>query len=137
MVSFRIIEGFDVLDDIEEDFLELYGDNSLRIVDICNILNITLSQFQNLRRRLVRRGVITTKRNRGGGRKKQRCYSKKHPRNYFYNRWEHKWNVRYKDKYYACFDSEEECKEFVRLMRMCDWDRNKTEELRNKVIRND
>lgn len=134
-VTFNIIEGDDILDRIQDDFLELYDDKRIRKKDICRILGITSSQFQNLRMRLVRRGLIKEVRNpHGGNRKTLINTGKKCPKNYFWNRQQKKWNVKYHNHYYACFKEEKHAKRFVELMRECGWDSSKKKEIKKKVL---
>lgn len=134
-VNFNIVEGDDILDRIQDDFLELYANKRIRKKDICRILGITSSQFQNLRMRLVRRGLIKEVRNpHGGNRKTVINHGKKSPKNYFWNRRQKKWNVKYHSHYYACFKEEEHAKRFVELMREIDWDFERRYEIKRKVI---
>ena len=135
MVNFNIVEGVDPLDDIQEDFIRLYNDDRVRVVDICNEFGISRSQYINLLQRLRRRGEITRVRNPHAGRKKTRQYSKLHPKNYVYNRKEKTFQVRRNGEYYACFKRESDAKRFVELMRECNWDKSKRWTLKDKVLK--
>lgn len=134
MPNFNIIEGEDILDTIQDDFLRLYS-NKVKIKDICKELEISRSQFQNLRMRLVRRGLIKQVRNCNGGRKKRPArYSKKNPKNYYWSKAHKQFHAKYKEEYYGCFKEEEEVKRFVELMRECNWDKSKRHELKRRVL---
>lgn len=133
-MNFRIVEGEDILDSIGDEFLRLYADQSVKVDEICKRLNISKTQFQNLRMRLVRRGVISSKRNKLGGRKKSRKYNKKQPKNYFWSRQNKNFHIKYKEKYYGCFKNEEDAKRYVELMRECGWDRSRMAELKERVL---
>lgn len=134
MVTFNLIEGDDILDRIGDDFVRMYDDGE-SIVKICETLNITRAQFQNLKQRLIRRGLIKNVRNKGAGRKRTLIReNKSNPKNYFYSRQYKGYFVRKKEKYYTCFKKEEDAKKFVELMRECDWDFNRRYELKRKVL---
>ena len=134
MVTFNLIEGDDILDRIGDDFVRMYDDGE-SIVKICETLDITRAQFQNLKQRLVRRGLIKNVRNRGAGRKKTILKgTKSNPKNYFYSRQYKGFFVRKKARYYTCFKKEEDAKRYVELMRECDWDFNRRYELKEKVL---
>ena len=134
MTTFTLTEGDDILDRIGDDFIKLYNDG-VKVSVICQRLNITRTQFQNLRQRLVRRGLITTKRNKNGGRKPQKRYQRDNPKNY-HNRQAKMFKVVYRMQYYGCFKKEEHAKRFVELMRECNWDINKKNELKKEVLMN-
>ena len=136
MVNFRIIENSDPLDDIKEDFIRLYNDDTVRVVDICDEFGISKSQFTNLLQRLRRSGDITSVRNPHAGRKKTRQYSQLHPKNYVYIRNENTFHVKHNGEYYACFKREDDAKRFVELMRECNWDKSRSKELKEKVMCN-
>ena len=136
-MNFRIVEGNDPLEDIAEDFIRLYADETVRVKDICDEFGISKSQYINLLQRLRRRGEITKVRNPHAGRKKTRQYSKLHPKNYVYNRREKVFQVRRNGEYYACFKRESDAKRYVELMRECDWDKSRKDELRQRVLRED
>ena len=135
MVNFNIVEGNDPLEDIAEDFIRLYADETVRVKDICDEFGISRSQYINLLQRLRRRGEITRVRNPHAGRKKTRQYSKLHPKNYVYNRKENVFQVRRNGEYYACFKKESDAKRYVELMRECDWDKSKRWILKEKVLK--
>lgn len=133
-VNFNVVEGVDILDNIQDDFLRLYNDNSLRVVDVCKELDISKSQYQNLRQRMVRRGIISGRRdNRRSGRK-TKLKKPYVPKNYHYNSKLDTHIVQRKCKYYSCFKKEEDAKEFVRLMRECDWDYSRKDDIREEVL---
>ena len=134
MVNFNIIEGNDPLEDIAEDFIRLYADETVRVKDICDEFGISRSQYINLLQRLRRRGEITKVRNPHAGRKKTRQYSKLHPKNYVYNRKENVFQVRRNGEYYACFKRESDDKRYVELMRENDWDKSKRWTLKEMVL---
>ena len=136
-MNFRIVEGEDILDSIQDEFLKLYADKSIKVEEICERLNISQSQFQNLRMRLVRRGIIVSKRNKYGGQKKSTRYNRKEPKNYFWSKQNKKFHIKYKEKYYGCFKKEEHAKQYVQLMRECGWDRSRMAELKQKVLSNE
>ena len=133
-MNFRIVEGVDPLEDIAEDFIRLYADETVRVKDICDEFGISKSQYINLLQRLRRRGEITRVRNPHGGRKKTRQYSKLNPKNYVYNRKENVFQVRRNGEYYACFKRESDAKRYVELMRENDWDKSKRWILKEKVM---
>ena len=134
-MNFRIVEGNDPLEDIAEDFIRLYADETVRVKDICDEFGISKSQYINLLQRLRRRGEITQVRNPHAGRKKTRQYSKLHPKNYVYNRKEKTFQVRRNGEYYACFKRESDAKRYVELMRENDWDKSKRWILKEKVLK--
>ena len=134
-MNFRIVEGSDPLEDIAEDFIRLYADETVRVKDICDEFGISKSQYINLLQRLRRRGEITKVRNPHGGRKKTRQYSKLHPKNYVFNRKENVFQVRRNGEYYACFKQEKDAKRYVELMRENDWDKSKRWILKEKVLK--
>ena len=135
MPNFNIIEGEDILDTIQDDFLRMYFDENYQVKDICEKLGISRSQFQNLRMRLVRQGVIEQVRNNRTGRKKVPArYSKKNPKNYYYDKAHKMFHAKYREEYYGCFKTEDEVKRFVELMRECDWDKSRRHELKKKVL---
>ena len=134
MTTFTLIEGEDILNDIQDDFIRLYHDDNIRVPEICKKLNITKSQYQNLRMRLVRRGIITENRKRNGGKKKTRQYTKRNPRNYAYVANKKRFHVKHKGEYYACFKKEEHAQKYVKLMRECNWNKSKRLELKEKVM---
>lgn len=133
-MNFRIVEGNDPLEDIAEDFIRLYADETVRVKDICDEFGISKSQYINLLQRLRRRGEITKVRNPRAGRKKTRQYSKLHPKNYVFNRKENVFQVRRNGEYYACFKQEKDAKRYVELMRENDWDKSKRWTLKEKVM---
>ena len=133
-MNFRIVEGSDPLEDIAEDFIRLYADETVRVKDICDEFGISRSQYINLLQRLRRRGEIKKVRNPHAGRKKTRQYSKLHPKNYVYNRKEKTFQVRRNGEYYACFKKESDAKRYVELMRENDWDKSKRWILKEKVL---
>ena len=134
-MNFRIVEGNDPLEDIQDDFIRLYNDDTVRVQDICDEFGISHSQYTNLLQRLRRRGDIKKVRNPHGGRKKTRQYSKLHPKNYVYNRKEKTFQVRRNGEYYACFKKESDAKRYVELMRECGWDKSKRWILKEKVLK--
>jgi len=134
-MNFRIVEGSDPLEDIAEDFIRLYADETVRVKDICDEFGISKSQYINLLQRLRRRGEITRVRNPHAGRKKTRQYSKLNPKNYVYNRKENVFQVRRNGEYYACFKQEKDAKRYVELMRENDWDKSKRWTLKEKVLK--
>ena len=134
-MNFRIVEGNDPLEDIAEDFIRLYADETVRVKDICDEFGISRSQYINLLQRLRRRGEITRVRNPHAGRKKTRQYSKLNPKNYVYNRKEKTFQVRRNGEYYACFKKESDAKRYVELMRENDWDKSKRWILKEKVLK--
>ena len=134
-MNFRIVEGNDPLEDIAEDFIRLYADETVRVKDICDEFGISKSQYINLLQRLRRRGEITKVRNPHAGRKKTRQYSKLHPKNYVYNRKEKTFQVRRNGEYYACFKKEKDAKRYVELMRENDWDKSKRWTLKEMVVK--
>ena len=134
-MNFRIVEGNDPLEDIAEDFIRLYADETVRVKDICDEFGISRSQYINLLQRLRRRGEITKVRNPHAGRKKTRQYSKLNPKNYVYNRKENVFQVRRNGEYYACFKRESDAKRYVELMRENDWDKSKRWTLKEKVLK--
>ena len=133
-MNFRIVEGSDPLEDIAEDFIRLYADETVRVKDICDEFGISRSQYINLLQRLRRRGEITKVRNPHAGRKKTRQYSKLHPKNYVYNRKEKTFQVRRNGEYYACFKRESDAKRYVELMRENDWDKSKRWTLKERIL---
>ena len=134
-MNFRIVEGNDPLEDIAEDFIRLYADETVRVKDICDEFGISRSQYINLLQRLRRRGEITRVRNPHTGRKKTRQYSKLHPKNYVFNRKENVFQVRRNGEYYAYFKRESDAKRYVELMRENDWDKSKRWILKEKVLK--
>lgn len=134
-MNFRIVEGNDPLEDIAEDFIRLYADETVRVKDICDEFGISRSQYINLLQRLRRRGEITKVRNPHAGRKKTRQYSKLHPKNYVFNRKDNVFQVRRNGEYYACFKRESDAKRYVELMRENDWDKSKRWILKEKVLK--
>ena len=133
-MNFRIVEGNDPLEDIAEDFIRLYADETVRVKDICDEFGISRSQYINLLQRLRRRGEITRVRNPHAGRKKTRQYSKLNPKNYVFNRKENVFQVRRNGEYYACFKQERDAKRYVELMRENDWDKSKRWTLKEMVL---
>ena len=134
-LNFRIVEGDDFFESVKDDFLTLYLDG-VKVQDIQEKLNITKSQYMNFLRRLRRTGDITTIRNPHAGAKPAPKHDyKKHPRYYSYNHHINRWTVTYKSRYYACFRKKEQAQCFVELMRECDWDKSKREDLKWRAIR--
>lgn len=133
MLNFNIVEGKDILDEIGEDFVQMYNNGVSRAV-ICKKLGINQTQFQNLRVRLTRNGRITKVRNPNAGDKKTRKYDKLNPRNYYFCRNTGRFHVAYKNRYYSCFKNEEDAKKFVEMMRECDWDYNKRKEFKELIL---
>ena len=133
MPNFNIVEGDDLFENVKQGFLTDYQDG-VKAKDIIRKYDLTQSQYQNFRRRLVRSGEITTSRNPNAGQKKTPAKgSKKNPRNYYYNRWINRIVVIYADTYYACFRKEKQAVRFVELMREHDWDKEKVAELKRRV----
>jgi len=90
----------------------------------------------NFLRRLRRTGDITTIRNPNAGPKPSPKHDyKKHPRYYSYNHHINRWTVTYKSRYYACFRKREQAECFVELMKECNWDKSRKDELRQKVLK--
>ena len=85
--------------------------------------------------RLVRRGLITSARNGNAGMKKERRYDPKQPKNYAFMRREKMFHVKHKGRYYGCFKKEKDAQKFVELMRECNWDKSKSKELKEKVLK--
>ena len=136
-LNFRIVEGDDFFESVKDDFLTLYL-NGVKVQDIQEKLNITKSQYMNFLRRLRRTGDITTIRNPNAGPKPAPKHDyKKHPRYYSYNHHIRRWTVTYKSKYYACFRKKEQAQCFVELMKECNWDKSKKDELKWKALRGD
>ena len=133
MVNFKVVEGDDPLERIHDDFIRLY-ESGVRVKTICETLDISNSQYQNFRMRLNRRGELKVNRNPNGGQKRSRKYNRSQPKNYHYNRTTKFFHVVRKNKFFAKFKTEEEAREFVRLMRECDWDYNRRFELKEKVM---
>lgn len=134
MVEFNIVENFDILDTIGDDFLRLYNDG-VKVKDICKELDISKNQFQNILRRYVREGKITKVRNPNAGQKRTILNRNQHnPKNYFYSRQYKGFIVRRKSKYYGCFKEEKNAERFVELMRECDWDFERRKEIKKRVL---
>jgi len=135
MVNFRIVEGDDFFESVKDDFLTLYRDG-VKVQDIQERLGLTKSQYMNFLRRLRRTGDITTIRNPNAGPKPSPKHDyKKHPRYYSYNHHINRWTVTYKSQYYACFRKKEQAVRFVELMRECNWDKSRKDELKWKAIK--
>ena len=133
MVNFRIIEGDDLFESVHDEFLHLYN-NGVTAKTIMKKLGLTKSQYQNFKIRLKRRNEITL-RNPNAGKKKQKHHSRLNPKNYYFNRGSDRWYVMHSGTYYACFFTEPQAQRFVELMRECDWDKSKREDLKWKAIR--
>ena len=135
MVNFRIVEGDDFFESVKDDFLTLYLEG-VKVQDIQEKLNITKSQYMNFLRRLRRTGDITTIRNpHAGAKPAPKCDYKKNPKHYSYNHYTNRWTVTYKSQYYACFRKKEQAKCFVELMKECNWDKSRKDELKWKAIK--
>ena len=134
MVNFRIVEGDDFFESVKDDFIRLYK-NGVKVQDIQERLGLTKSQYISFLRRLRRTGDITTIRNPTAGPKPapKKDY-KKPPRYYSYNHHINRWTVTYKSRYYACFRKKEQAECFVELMKECNWDKSRKDELRQKVL---
>lgn len=137
MVNFNLIEGDTTLDDKSEEFVKLYGNQDLTIEEIREILGITRTQFQNMRRKLVKSGELKQVRNPYGGKKKQfiRKNSTEPPKNYTYNPVTKFYQVRYRGRYYACFKKERQAISFVRRMRRLYWNWDRREEIKQRVLK--
>ena len=133
MANFSIIEGDDPIEPIKDEFIRMY-ESGVKVKTICQELNISNSQYQNFRMRLNRRGELKVNRNPNGGQKRVRQYDKFHPKNYHFNRNTKCFHVVRKNRFYAKFRNEDEAREFVRLMRECDWDYSKRLELKERVL---
>ena len=134
-LNFRIVEGDDLFESVKDDFLTLYRDG-VKVQDIQEKLNITKSQYMNFLRRLRRTGDITTIRNPNAGPKPAPAHHyKKKPRYYSYNHHIRRWTVTYKSKYYACFRKKEQAVRFVELMKECNWDKSRKDELKWRVLK--
>ena len=133
MVNFNIIEGDDLFESVHDELIRLYN-NGTKADTIMKKLNITKSQYQNFKIRLKRRNEITLK-NPNAGKKKQKHHSRLNPKNYYFNRGSDRWYVMHSGTYYACFFTEPQAQRFVELMRECDWDKSKKDELKWKAIK--
>ena len=133
MVNFNIIEGDDLFESVHDEFLQLYN-NGTSMNKIMQKLGLTKSQYQNFKIRLKRRNEITL-RNPNAGKKKQKYHSHKNPKNYYFNRGSRRWYVMYRGRYYGCVFTEPQAKRLVELLRECDWDKSKCEDLKWRAIR--
>lgn len=134
MPNFNIIEGDDFFDSIHDEFLLLYN-NGVKVSEIIERLNITTSQYHNFRRRLIRTGEIKTARNPKAGKKKVQGFSSRsNPKNYYYNRFARCYAIVHCEEYYGTFRDCGDAKKFVELMRECNWDKSRKDELRQKVL---
>ena len=133
MANFKVVEGDDPLEPIKDEFIRLY-EGGVRVKDICTQLNISNSQYQNFRMRLNRRGELSVNRNPNGGQKRSRKYNRRNPKNYHWNRETKSFHVVHCGKFYARLHDEEQARDFVRLMRECDWDYTRRFELKERVL---
>ena len=135
MVNFRIVEGDELFESVKDDFITLYK-NGVKIEDIQKKLGLTKSQYMKFFQRLRRDGDIKEIRNQNAGAKPEPCHHpKKNPHNYSYNHHTKRWVVTYKMKYFTCFRKKEQAQRFVDLMRDCDWDKSRKDELKWKAIK--
>ena len=132
-VNFRVIENDGFFDSVREEYLRLYrADVPMR--EIMERLNLTESQYLGFHRRLVRSGDIIGNRSRGKHKRQVIKASKCNPKYYYWSHSNCKWYVIYHSKFYASFRRECEEELFVELMKKCDWDFSRREELKESVL---
>ena len=133
MVNFNIIEGDDLFETVHDEFLTLYH-KGLPANSIMKKLGLTKSQYQNFKIRLKRRNEITL-RNPNAGKKKTVRHSHNNPRNYYWDKWNQRYVIIKRSVYYGCVFTEPQAQRFVELLRECNWDKSKKDELKWKAIR--
>ena len=130
MVNFNIIENSPSQWDKIDEVARLYN-QGLPVKEIRERLDLGQAIYHKMLRVLVDEGKVIP---RG---KNYRPSKVKKPKNYYRHSVRGGFNISYYGEYYGYVKTEEQAKEFVRLMRECNWDKSKKAEVKRRVVNGD
>ena len=123
-MNFRIVDGRDLYS-LETEFSKMYN-SKMKVADIISELNISMSQYNTLRKHCAEEGLIDIRvsRPRKPKRKKE-CKG--------YHRNGTLFAVKKKGIYYATAKTEKEAQLMVERFEKCDWDKSQSATIINEV----
>lgn len=136
-MNFRVIEGTQGFWDDFPEFVKLYNEGKMRIIEIRKKLELSQSKYRQYRDRGFEQKLLNkelrTPRNsciRGGVRNGINI------KNYYHDRktgFEVKKRINGKDYYFGNYPTEQQAKKAVELLRECNWDKSKLPSIKKQV----
>ena len=114
---------------LKSDVERLYNDGVL-VKNIMRELDLNDGKFYEIVRELKAENRLIL---RTVGQKKQNAY-KANPKNYYYNRYNDSFQIRRSGVYYGSVKTKSQAERFVELMKECNWDYDKRNEVKQRVV---
>lgn len=116
---------------LKSDVERLYNDGVL-VKNIMRELDLNDSKFYEIVRELKAENRLIL---RTVGQKKWGNQYHKNPKHYSYCTLNGYFQIVYKRRYYGCVKTKRQAERFVELMKECDWDYDKRDEVKKMVLR--
>ena len=114
---------------LKGDVERLYNSDML-VKNIIQELDVSEQTFYKILNELKREGRVIPRKQ---GQKKQNAY-RKNPRHYYMDRHCNSVKIVKDSRYYGCVHSIEQAERFVELMKECNWDYSKRNEVKQRVV---
>lgn len=148
MVNFRIVENAPpIYIENYEEYIDLYNNSSLTVMEIINKLDWTQSTYKQARKqalkenRLIQRKIIKKTKPNKNKKIKQKSAPKHYSRTidgkFVVLKRFYKGKTLYRNVYCGIYKTEAEAQEIVKEMKKVNWDESYLDEIKRKVVQDD